>query len=66
MHPSQNNLYITHPFHPHNYGKMKRNPSATMMRERKSITYHFSLKRIIKHHESDAYNYALKEQTAGV
>jgi len=28
--------------------------------------YRFSLKRIIKHHESDAYNYILKEQTAEV
>lgn len=48
------------------YSKMKRNPLAVVTRERKSVSYCFSLKRIIKHHENDAYNYAPKEQTAGV
>lgn len=48
------------------YSKMKRNPFAALTRERKSVSYRFSLKRIIKHHENDVYNYAPKEQTAGV
>lgn len=38
------------------YDKMKRNPLGDE-REKSIISYRFPLKRIIKHHENDAYNY---------